>query len=222
MVTLKAGDHEFLVHKNVLTRDSAYFAKCLGDPAAFIEAQTSTVTFDDIGFKELGIYINLAYRQALLAGEDIKIPRCRIKALVKTYQLSDRFLNKGLCTAVQRALSEIFQHSPPCRAPPVQAAQDLSVWIVDYAEGYEALDPEDTNQKNLRSQLLESFCDHFPLDKYRKYSDAISKHHQFVFDLSRRFSDLLCTCHKETTAQKTYKLAVEDSTLQDSANFPEW
>ncbi|KAK6213709.1 hypothetical protein QIS74_09711 [Colletotrichum tabaci] len=103
-VTLKCGGVSFSFRKSILVKDSEYFRTCL-ENTAFTEAHTSTIAFDDVDPELLGIYLHTVYLRA--AGKQIDIksivfrgnvtaPQRGLAAMVRLYQMADRFLNHSL------------------------------------------------------------------------------------------------------------------------------
>ncbi|WQF84641.1 Putative BTB/POZ domain-containing protein [Colletotrichum destructivum] len=195
IITLRTSGQEYLVHENILTRSSHYFRKCLLNRSQFVEARTGIIAFDDVDPVSLRHYINFAYHQSFFSGPGIpkshRQPGGCVANLARVYRLCDRFLDAALQRDVGNTLVFVLDYRTPSPPPPGQKAPDLGMWIADYAEGYEMLDSGDSGQQLLRERLLGSFCKHFPLSQFREHSEAVAHHHQFSFELSRRFADML-------------------------------
>ncbi|KUI63282.1 hypothetical protein VP1G_10435 [Cytospora mali] len=110
VVTLKAQDKTFYVHKEILTKNSPYFDKALNGP--FTEGQTQSITFDDIDPNSLAKYIRLLQQVAYVP--DFKL-RARgpsaarvylypMEALLKLWELGDRFLDETVLAIIEESL----------------------------------------------------------------------------------------------------------------------
>ncbi|KUI66847.1 hypothetical protein VM1G_01561 [Cytospora mali] len=110
IVTLKAQDKTFYVHKEILTKNSPYFDKALNGP--FTEGQTQSITFDDIDPNSLAEYIKILQLVAYVP--DFKL-RSRgssaareylypMETLLKLWELGDRFLDETVLAVIEESL----------------------------------------------------------------------------------------------------------------------
>ncbi|ROW09023.1 hypothetical protein VMCG_02857 [Cytospora schulzeri] len=113
-ITVKGGQ-TFHLHKDILTKDSAYFQRALDGP--FIEGQTQSIDLDDIEPKHFGLYASLVYPTSVVTGtvrlSDVWTLRTMTKwfwtDLLRLWQLADRFLNSKIKEIAKSALFERFE-----------------------------------------------------------------------------------------------------------------
>lgn len=106
------GGHTYQAHKDILTKDSAYFERALN--GHFIESATQQLDLDDISSSEFAFYLTTVYKTVLEPGlmqvppEDSNV-RSHVKyefeEILGLWKLADRFLNAKVMDLAAEALN---------------------------------------------------------------------------------------------------------------------
>lgn len=116
MVSVKVqGGESFCIHKDVLIKQSVYFAKALDGP--FREGQTNSIDLDDISAKDFGLYVRVMYAsvvhrncQTLRDVWPLDVGNGPLHhpwpMILLIWQLGDRFLNHDVTTIAECELRE--------------------------------------------------------------------------------------------------------------------
>ncbi|KAJ3954203.1 hypothetical protein N0V92_009316 [Colletotrichum tropicale] len=184
-VTIQCGGKSFLFNKAILTQHSEYFAACLNN-TTFIESQTSTITFDDIEPEHLDVYLHFLYcmsvdKDLLQASIKAVSKRKALAFLVKTWQISDRFLSRSLCSELERRILKLGPDQKPnmdCKT------EERRVWWLNNLKGaFEAWDNNVANQVDIRDRMVLRFVEEFPLKHFRSTLTLIGPNSEFMCEL---------------------------------------
>ncbi|KAI8191205.1 hypothetical protein K4K51_013015 [Colletotrichum sp. SAR 10_75] len=214
-VFLIAENKKFSVRETILIKHSDYFERCLKNPN-FVESQTKTFTFDDVPAIHLGIYLYIAYCQAL--GQSSQVPYLGepesciwFPGHVEIYRLCDRFANGELATQIYRDLNCRFLYSRlRMIVSPIagdwsddddsNGAADLfngdelhrlRFYIESLAQCFKLLDSNFECGRTLRHDVIYAFCRTFPRDWFRYCFKRIKSHHEFAFEVALRYIDVV-------------------------------
>ena len=107
IANIKAGDHEFLVHKELLTRDSKYFQAALD--GGFLEAKSQRIELQDVLPADLGFYIDILYRhffnKDFILRKEHTGGSLSTKQILAFWQIADRFINEPLTMLAMDSLN---------------------------------------------------------------------------------------------------------------------
>ncbi|KAF9871410.1 hypothetical protein CkaCkLH20_11057 [Colletotrichum karsti] len=189
LVTLNCGGKTFRFNKAMLTKNSEYFRACLTN-ASFTEGQTSTIDFDDdIDPEHLGIYLHLVYSKAtgfevhLASLQNLSEPR-DLRALVKVYQLADRFLNEDLRLDMANLILNTADKLAHKDAGGLLMTEEKRIWwLKNFKNGFEALDKHNPDQIRLRCDLAAAFARGFPSEHLRPIVYLIEDNQEFLREL---------------------------------------
>ncbi|KAJ0160172.1 hypothetical protein CTA2_8424 [Colletotrichum tanaceti] len=213
LVKLKCGDQSFSFRKSILVKDSDYFMVCLTN-SAFVEARTSTIVFDDIEPEIFGFYLHMVYLKAagkridtasiLFQDDSPTAPGRGLAAVVKLYQLADRFLNKALLAELGNDIVHFAEHGscsaelPGPRAPqnplanPGQPRKEeyrkmntktsagMIWWTKVLKNAYDVLDENRADQDFIKTRLVEILCDKVPTEHTSIIVPVLSESNEFL------------------------------------------
>ncbi|TQN66786.1 hypothetical protein CSHISOI_08658 [Colletotrichum shisoi] len=217
LVNLKCGDKSFSFRKSILVKDSEYFRACLTNPA-FVEARTSTIVFDDIEPELFGFYLHMVYLRAagkridtapiLFKDDSLTAPGSGLAAVVKLYQMADRFLNASLLAELGNEIFYFAEHgSCSAELPEPRALQkpfanpdqprrkehrtmnpDTPVgriwWTTVLRNAYDVLDKDRADQNFMKPRLVEILCDKVPIEHAFDIVPDLAKSEEFLSAVS--------------------------------------
>ncbi|OBR04704.1 Kelch-like protein 30 [Colletotrichum higginsianum IMI 349063] len=227
LVKLKCGDKSFSFRKSILVKDSEYFRACLTNPA-FVEARTSTIVFDDIEPELFGFYLHMVYLRAagkrvdttpiLFKDDSLTAPGKGLAAVVKLYQIADRFLNTSLLSELGNEIVHFAEHgSCSVELPGPRALQKPFAnpdqprrkehrtmnpetpvgriwWTKVLRNAYDVLDKDRADQNFMKTRLVEILCDKVPTEHAFDIVPVLSESKEFLsavsFCLAKKVSSL--------------------------------
>ncbi|KAJ3954201.1 hypothetical protein N0V92_009314 [Colletotrichum tropicale] len=212
-VFLVAEDKKFSVHEHILIEHSNYFERSLRN-WRYVESSTKTFIFDDIKAIHLGVYLHLAYCQALGHLSEVPSfgePECCIwfPGHFKVYQICDRFLNKNLADKVAKDLCEHLVLDTSDWHDGYLSDENktfLSFYINSLAQCFELCDPADDLQRSLRQIIVKSFCNWAPPASSQRCLELIQGHHDLVFEVASRYAGMLAEATKGKRPRKSVML----------------
>ncbi len=116
VVRVQVMNHDFLVHKQVLVKDSPYFERALNGP--FAESKRQEIVLNEVSPGDFGFYVDILYRSffvpKFILRKEQTGGRLSTKQILSFWQLSDRFLNGPLVDMAKESLDHrLSLYSPP-------------------------------------------------------------------------------------------------------------
>ena len=201
MVELVVKGETIVTHRDILTKHSEYFQRCLKEP--WSEAQKGSITFDDIEPRYLGLFVGVAFTFSSMLPvptpqtsdhPEASSARTPLRDWIEVYKLCDRFvcptMTDFLYSSIRASIGE--GHRALFRSPNDSGLQ--AALIQDFADGYEALDLEQIIQKDLASTLIHYFCEGVGYASWCEVMDENStggkglERPRFVLSVSRGFA----------------------------------
>ncbi|KAF4344121.1 hypothetical protein FBEOM_1910 [Fusarium beomiforme] len=198
LVELKVKGETFQVAKHVLTKNSDYFEGCLN--GRFAEAKKGAVEFDDIEPRYLALYIGLAYSHSSIAPHSL--PRFAqnpeatpivtpMRDYVEVYKLCDRFISPTMGEFIARCIDVAIGngHRALYRTEADQGTQKL--FMRDFADGYEALNMQDSNLVEMGDRMIAYFCEGVSYKAWVETMEDLHDRPKFLNHVSRSFATKL-------------------------------
>lgn len=211
---IKARDETFQASKNVLSRHSEYFSKCLNGP--FEEANKGVVEFDeDVDPKYLALYIGLAYSHSTLVphvqppsaeSPEAGNPGTALKDFIEVYKLCDRFISPRLGDYISKCIDTAIGdgHRALFRT---KGDRDLQkILMREFADGFEALVLGQRKQDEIAAKLILYFCEGVDYRAWADYSDELRDRPQFIGYVSRGFAAKLAELESTRKMNKRKEL----------------
>lgn len=199
LVEIKVRNETFSVSKNVLSRHSEYFNKCLNGP--FEEATKGVVEFEeDMDPKYLALYIGLTYSYSTLVphvqppsaeSPEAGTPNTALKDFVEVYKLCDRFISPPLADYISKCIDTAIGdgHRALFRTRSDDSLQNII--MREFADGYEALVPGHLRQGEIGVKLIKYFCEGVDYRAWVHRSELLSDSPRFVAHVSRGLAEKL-------------------------------
>ena len=187
------------MHRDILTRNSEYFQRCLGG-GSWAEKRNGCVHFEDIKAKFLALFVGVAYSHSSFAPVNepqwAKNPqacakRTPLRDFVEVYKLCDRFICQKMAEYIVKCIKVAIGdgHRGLFRSPHDESQQ--KAMMRDFADGYEALDLGDRLQKEIAGYITEYFCAGVNYMAWNDFMEEIMDCPKFVGSVSREFSKKL-------------------------------
>ncbi|KEY69843.1 hypothetical protein S7711_08983 [Stachybotrys chartarum IBT 7711] len=207
-VELRVADEVFKVHRCVLTQHSEYFEACLKQH--FAEAD-GIVRFEDIEPKYLAFFIGVAYSYSSIVPHTPPVasehPEARgaqtpLRDFVEVYKLCDRFICTSMAEFMTRCIHTGIGDNHRALFRSAFDKNQQKFLMRDFADAYEALNPDHKPQQVLRDLIVDYFCDGVNFSVWDECMTDVLDCPNFVAHVSRGFAKRL---HVVQTANRKMK-----------------
>ncbi|KFA63917.1 hypothetical protein S40285_03770 [Stachybotrys chlorohalonatus IBT 40285] len=207
-VELRVAGEVFKVHRCVLTQHSEYFEACLKQH--FAEAD-GIVRFEDIEPKYLAFFIGVAYSYSSIVPHTPPVasehPEARgaqtpLRDFVEVYKLCDRFICTSMAEFMTRCIHTAIGDNHRALFRSAFDENQQKFLMRDFADAYEALNPDHKPQQVLRDLIVDYFCDGVNFSVWDECMTDVLDCPNFVAHVSRGFAKRL---HVVQTANRKMK-----------------
>lgn len=199
-VKIITKDATLRASREVLTKHSEYFSRCLQQP--YTEAD-GVVRLDDIDAKHMGYYIGLAYSYSSIAphapprpadNPESSAPRQPLRDLVEVFKLCDRFISPQIADFVVACIKTAIGdgHRALYRSHTDDGLQ--TILMRDFADGYEALEMDHEGQNELGELMVLYFSSGVRYTAWNKCMKDIVDRPGFIGAVSCTFARKLAEC----------------------------
>ncbi|KAJ3495780.1 hypothetical protein NLG97_g3142 [Lecanicillium saksenae] len=194
---IKVKDEEFSVHRAVLTQHSEYFRAAA---KTTYEESSGEIMFDNIDPKYFALFLGVAYSYSSIVPHGMPAPsanpeaqsqRTAMRDYVEVYKLCDRFICPSIAAYILRYIHTLVgdRHRALYRSPLDKAQQ---AWCTnDFADAFEALEQNHSQQKKLGVLMIEYFCEGVYPRSWDTSAEEMKTRPAFVLQVSRYFATKL-------------------------------
>jgi hypothetical protein len=189
-----------VAHRNVLSKNSEYFARCLSTESQWAESKQGAIVFDDIEPKYMALFIGVAYSHTSIAPLAPPVPAANpltrapptaMVDFVEVYKLCDRFISTAMADYMTKCIkiAIIDNHRSLFRSwgePNTQRSVTR-----DFADGYEALEMNHPTQHALGDLMIAYFCAGVNYETWSIIIDQFQDRPNFIAKVSGGLASLL-------------------------------
>lgn len=214
MVSLQCQGKTFVVHKDILRKNSDYFKACFDHE--FVETHTSSLVIDHTDPDNLGVYLFFAHRQVMTLSAPLETVfndesdssfemNASLTSLLELYELCNYFQNTSLLNSLKTHIhSTVLGNWSDCLK--TRKLKTTDWYFRSFADAFDYCEQNHVLKDEFQDALVEGFCSKVSSEDYTEHCDAIADHHAFIFDVAKRFK---CQLEVEQQWKGTNKVEIE-------------